>query len=76
MSGPGESQERIGNAGRDPEKTIASGTRTLVIGPYLTRRAAAQKEANKFLLLARAKSSKPAAVPEEKQPANDANPRE
>ena len=45
MSGPGKSQERIGNAGRDPEKTIASGTRTLVIGPYLTRRAAAQKEA-------------------------------
>lgn len=35
--------------------------------------AAAQKEANKFLLIARAKSSKPAASLEEKQPANDAN---
>jgi TPR repeat protein len=38
--------------------------------------AAAQKEANKFLLLARAKSSKPVASPEEKQPANNSNPRE
>ena len=38
--------------------------------------AIAQKEANKFLLLARAKSSKPASTPEEKQPANDANSRE
>ena len=45
MSGPGKAKERIGNAGKDPEKTIAAGTRTLVIGPYLTRRAAAQKEA-------------------------------
>ena len=45
MSGPGKADERIGGAGRDPEKTIAAGTRTLVIGPYLTRRAAAQKEA-------------------------------
>jgi len=36
----------------------------------------AQKEANKFLLFARAKSSKPASSPEEKLPANDANPRE
>ena len=33
--------------------------------------AAAQKEANKFLMLARAKSSKPASSPEEKQTAND-----
>jgi TPR repeat protein len=38
--------------------------------------AAAQKEANKFLLLARAKSSKPGAAPKEKEPANEANPRE
>jgi hypothetical protein len=38
--------------------------------------AAAQKEANKFLLFARAKSSKPAASPEEKQPANNSNPSE
>jgi TPR repeat protein len=38
--------------------------------------AIAQKEANKFLLLARAKCSKPAPTPEEKQPANDANSRE
>lgn len=45
MSGPGKAKERIGHAGKDPEKTIAAGTRTLVIGPYLTRRAAAQKEA-------------------------------
>ncbi|MBU3732082.1 MAG: GTPase HflX [Beijerinckiaceae bacterium] len=45
MSGPGKAKERIGTAGKDPEKTIAAGTRTLVIGPYLTRRAAAQKEA-------------------------------
>lgn len=45
MSGPGKAKERIGTAGKDPEKTIAAGTRTLVIGPYLTRRAAAQKDA-------------------------------
>ena len=45
MSGPGKAQDRIGGAGRDPEKTIAAGTRTLVIGPYLTKRAAAQREA-------------------------------
>ena len=45
MSGPGKAQDRIGGAGRDPEKTIAVGTRTLVIGPYLTKRAAAQREA-------------------------------
>jgi TPR repeat protein len=38
--------------------------------------AAAQKEANKFILLARTKSSKPAASQEEKQLTNDANPRE
>jgi len=38
--------------------------------------AIAQKEATKFLLIARAKSSKPATTPEKKQPANDANPRE
>jgi TPR repeat protein len=38
--------------------------------------AAAQKEANKFLIFARGKSSKPAASPEQKQPANGANPRE
>jgi hypothetical protein len=38
--------------------------------------AAAQKEANKFLLFAKAKSSKPAASPEEKQPANNSNPSE
>lgn len=45
MSSPGKAQDRIGGAGRDPEKTIAAGTRTLVIGPYLTKRAAAQREA-------------------------------
>jgi len=45
VSGPGKAQDRIGGAGRDPEKTIAAGTRTLVIGPYLTKRAAAQREA-------------------------------
>ncbi len=45
MSGPGKAKERIGHSGREPEKTIAAGTRTLVVGPYLTRRAAAQKEA-------------------------------
>jgi hypothetical protein len=38
--------------------------------------AAAQKEANTFLLLARSKSSKPTASPDEKQPTNDANARE
>jgi TPR repeat protein len=38
--------------------------------------AAAQKEANTFLLLARSKSPKPTASTEEKQPVNDANPRE
>ena len=45
MSSPGKAQDRIGGTGRDPEKTIAAGTRTLVIGPYLTKRAAAQREA-------------------------------
>ena len=45
MSGPGKAQDRIGGTGRDPEKTIAAGTRTLVVGPYLTKRAAAQREA-------------------------------
>ena len=45
MSGPGKAQDRIGGSGRDPEKTIAAGTRTLVVGPYLTKRAAAQREA-------------------------------
>jgi hypothetical protein len=38
--------------------------------------AAAQKEANQFLLLARAKTSKTTASPEEREPANDANSRE
>lgn len=38
--------------------------------------AAAQKEANKYLLFARSKSSKPAATPLEKQPAIEANSRE
>jgi TPR repeat protein len=38
--------------------------------------AIAQKEANKFLLIARAKSSKAAGAQEDKQPANDANTRE
>jgi len=38
--------------------------------------ASAQKEANKFLLFARGKSSKPAASPEENPPTNDATPRE
>jgi GTP-binding protein HflX len=45
VSGPGKAQDRIGGTGRDPEKTIAAGTRTLVVGPYLTKRAAAQREA-------------------------------
>ena len=45
MSDIGKKQDRLGGAGRDPEKTIAAGTRTLVIGPYLTKRAAAQREA-------------------------------
>jgi TPR repeat protein len=38
--------------------------------------ALAQKEANQFLLIARAKNSKPTASPEEREPANDANSRE
>jgi TPR repeat protein len=38
--------------------------------------ALAQKEANQFLLIARAKTSKPTASPEEREPANDANSRE